>query len=616
MRKISRFWWGGLLLALILSGCGKLERKGPEPVNVPPQVFFANIPPESTKFSISPRVYWYGTDKDGFITAFQYAVIRDSVIALWGGLETAKDSLKKIAPDSASWMDNTNRMDVFGVHLTAEGGSQGNVRLYAAPVETIYTPQYIFLRAVDNEEGASEIKTRMYWRNNHAPQCSINVDSTFVLNNFYCLSETTQTWKGIEINWVGLDTFDYPDKRKQPDFYFKWELWGPYEDTSKLNDPIAKKVISSLDSIKIGGTWLRDEWTLNKSHIFKNLENYSKSDSNYGYGWYQLRVWSRDDAFVSSKDSVTTFFRIIKPLFLYEKPSRRTIALIDHTVYGGDGGAATPTNVLPFYYNAFSQTDDLWDNWELWVPASSVSGEKGYKNIRLGLMLMPGVQDEEVRVEDVLSRQDLVIVLNFGRDPGVNSDYYKAYMNYLNVGGRFWIMGMNNYGVSGTRGEVSLASFDIATKYLGLQAIYYAAYAPVNAFTLEFIGAMSFGSWDFPYLEMDPAKVINLKGYNPLDSGKNFPKNGIPRVPNLILSSSWDFAGRPPLQRRVYSFISRHGRDSEMDQMPCGTTYIGPTFRTAEFSFPLNLMKDGDEENPGAYEAFRKTIEWFWENLP
>jgi hypothetical protein len=592
MRKMSYFVCGFLLFTLILSGCGKLKRKGPEPQNMIPQVFFSDIPPEGDSVSISPRIYWYGTDQDGFIVAYQYAVIVDSVIKVWGGgtldLEGAIDSLKGIGPDSASWVDNATRLNIFGVHVTAEGGNSGNVRLYAEMDPSIFTPQHIFLRAVDNASGTSEIKTRMYWRNNHAPQCSLDVDSTFVENNFYCLPETTQTWKGIEINWVGLDTLDYPDMRKQPDFYYRWELWGPYADTLKLNDPIAKKVASSLDSIKIGETWLRDEWTLNKSNIFRNLDNYPDS----GYGWYQLRVWSRDDAFVSSIKPAKTFFRILKPLFRYKDSQRKTILVLDATTYGGKAdGRPNLTMTRAFYDTTLSQLQvsqpGICDNFNILPLGESPS-------------------------EDSLSRYDLVIVLNLGKDVGISEKNWIKLENYLNVGGRIWVIGMNNYGVMNMkRGEVSLAGFEVATDYFGLEGIVDPNYAPGDPDWLEFVAADPFGSWGLPYLEMDPAKAEKLEGYTPTDPGKNFSQNGIPRVPTEEISATLDFAKRSAFQRRLYSFVSRRGRDSIMEEMPCATTYIGSTYRTAEFVFPLSLMK-----NDGARETFRKMINWFWEDLP
>lgn len=595
MRKISYWGWWVLLLALILSSCGKLERKGPEPVNMIPEVFFTNIPPESTKFSISPLIYWYGTDKDGFIVAYQYAVIKDSVVELWGDLSAAKDSLKTGSADSASWVNNAIRLDAFGVHIPDLEGHQRNVRMYAEMNPKDSAAQHIFLRAVDNIGGLSEIKTRMYWRNNHAPQCSIEVDSTFVLKSFYCMPETTQTWKGIFISWIGLDTLDYPDKRKQPDLYYKWELWGPYADALLLDDDKAAMVDSSLDSIEIGGVWFYDRWILDKSQIFKNLENYPDS----GYGWYQLRVWSRDDAFVSS-DPAATFFRIIKPPFLFEEPSRKTILVLDHTVYGGDAAANTMEDVWPFYYTALSRIDDLYDN---------------YNIDSLG---------KQVPSEDSLSQYDLVIVLNLGKKGGIIDSSYLKYKNYLNVGGHLWIIGLNNYRVSGSRGRFYFEqmrttapnTYDVATEYLGLESIFLSGYSPAETDRLEFISAEPFGSWQLPLLEMDPDKTEDLKGYDPDDPGKNFPKYGIPHVCYDIISITLDFNRRAPSHRRLYSFISRRGLKSEMHQMPCATTYIGPTFRTAEFSFPLNLMK-GEEDNPdAAYEAFRKMVEWFWEDLP
>ena len=602
MRKISFLSGVILLVALILSGCGKLERKGTEPVNIHPLVFFANVPPESTEFSISPLIYWYGTDKDGYITAYQYAVIReDSISEVWGGLDSAKKALKRVGPDSASWINNIERTNIFGAHVTAEKGHQRNVRMYAEIEPDSFTAQHIFLRAVDNKGGISEIKTRMYWRNNHAPQCSIDVDSDFALRNFYCLPETIQTWQGIEIKWVGSDTLDYPDERKQPEFYFRWELWGPYADDS-LHVDYDAPVDSSLDSVEIGGEWFYDEWTLNKFHIFKNLENYSENDSDYGYGYYQLRVWSRDDAFVSSEDTATTFLRILKPLFRFEEPSRRTILVLDHTKYGGSGAAETWTDVRPFYDTALVRIDDLYDNYSL-----------------IDLYDL----DDQLPSEDSLSRYDLVIVLNLGKNAGISEESYCKYKNYLNVGGRLWIMGLNNFSLMALgkqyleeKRTTDPCTFAVGTAYLGLEGVFYPQFTSAEPDRLEFMGAEPFGSWELPLLELEPDKAKKLRFYDPTNPGKNYPVNGIPHVCYDVLSNTRDFNRRAPLHRRLYSFVSRHGIDSETHLKPCATTYIGPTFRTAEFTFPLNLMKDGDEENPGAHETFRRMVEWLLEDLP
>lgn len=598
MRKISYLGWGLVLFALILSGCGKLERKGTAPVNIPPQVFFANVPPESLKFSVNPRIYWYATDRDGYITAYQYAVIVDSLSAVWGGLEAAKDSLEKIGVDSANWVNITARMNIFGAHVAAEKGHQKIVRMYAAMNPEDSMAQHIFLRALDNHDGVSEIKNRMYWRSNHPPQCFIDVDSTFVDSSFYCLTETTQTWKGIPINWHGSDTLDYTDKRKQPDLYFKWELRGPYVDTLHLDDPVATLVDSSLDSLEIEGEWIYDRWQMNKSYVFKNLENYDK----LGYGWYQLKVWSRDDAFVSSEKPRTAFFRILKPLFRYGDSSRKTVLVLDATIYKGDGRPSDTQEAWPFYQALLSSSDICND----------------FKMDSLG---------GGVPREDLLSQYDLVIVLNLAQSGGILENIYIKLRNYLNVGGRLWIIGMNNFGLTGSREKRCLGdpakgiqraaptTYRVATEYLGVDCAFYPGYSPSFLDRLEFIAAEPFGSWGFPPLEMDSLKATKLEGYKSYDPGLNFAVYGIPHVCYDVLSAL-DFAERPALKRRLYSFISRRGASSELDHMPCATTYIGSTFRTAEFTFPLNLMKDGDQLHPGAQEAFRKMVKWFWEDWP
>jgi hypothetical protein len=596
MRKIIVLGSAVLLVAFILFSCGKLERKGAEPVNIPPKVFFANTPPESIKVSVNPTVYWYGTDVDGYIAAYQYAVIRDSVSQLWGGLDAAKESLAAIGADSASWVNRTIRLDIFGTHVTAEAGHQRSVRLYAAEIETIYTAQHVFLRAVDNHGGISEIKNRMFWRNNHRPEIYIDVDSTYVRENLYCLPETTTTWKGIEISWHGLDTLDYPDLRRQPDFYYKWELWGPIGDTLVLDN--AALVDSSLDSIVVEGHVIYDRWILDKSHVFKDLENF-RDPQDMGYGWYLLKVWSKDDAYVDSKDSATAFFRILKPLFRYEEPSKRSVLVLDHSTYGGDGGAADTSTVWPYYWGALSQTG-LCDKYNIHL---------------LG---------EDLPPEDSLSRYDLVIALNLGNKAGIIDQSYVKYKRYLNVGGRVWFVGMKNYGIAGPRGLYYLAAalggypnvLDVGTEYCGVAGAFLAGYSPAFVERLEFIGATPFGDWGFPPLETDSVRATQLVGYDTLDPGKNFPVYGIPHVPYLVISTSFDYYGRPPTSRRLYSFISRSGTYSEMNGMPCAVNYIGPTYRTATFCFPLNVMKDGDVAEPGALDVFRRVVEWFWEDLP
>ena len=60
-----------VLLTLIIYSCSKVS--GPRPGNIPPEIAFANIPPDSTTFSTRQTVYWFGKDADGYVAEYQYA---------------------------------------------------------------------------------------------------------------------------------------------------------------------------------------------------------------------------------------------------------------------------------------------------------------------------------------------------------------------------------------------------------------------------------------------------------------------------------------------------------------------------------------------------------------
>ena len=77
-RHTLRFVSIGLVSAaaalLLAVGCGELIDGGPG-ANRVPEVFIVNIPPDGTEFASSPVVYWYGTDSDGKVERYDYAVV-------------------------------------------------------------------------------------------------------------------------------------------------------------------------------------------------------------------------------------------------------------------------------------------------------------------------------------------------------------------------------------------------------------------------------------------------------------------------------------------------------------------------------------------------------------
>jgi hypothetical protein len=604
MRKTISYVGTLLLILILLSGCGKLERKGPDPVNAPPKVYFSNIPEEETYFSQNQKIYWFGTDMDGFVTAYQYAVVvKDSLMGM-GGLDQVRSFLQNIPADSASWVNQTTLSDILGFHAQAAyGGHQQNVRMFASMEASIYTPQYVFLRAVDNEGKVSEVIYRMYFRNNHRPEAVFEVDSTFSDETYFCLEDTTATWKGITITWKGEDLIDYPDLRNQPKFLFKWILVGPFSEEPTPETVDTTKVFSySLDSILIAGEWKESRWMSENSYVFTGLENYPGSI----FGWYQLRLWAQDDAFVSNDLASTLNLRIIQPTFRYADKDKKTILIVDATAYGGRAGGppldTTLGLVRPFYQVAMESLSQqgLCDGWGLWYDASVTPDQS------------PKLNPDK----DLESQYDLLVVLNVGSKSTIERLNREAYQEYLNIGGRVMFIGLNNYLAESRSRLMPVPAF--WTDYVGIEKAFSRTFSLMDkdSTCLEFIEAQSFGSWnDLPNLVVDKELCHKLLGYSTEKAALRFGEKGIPYVCFQALSNEPDFAHRIPYERRMFTFISVYGSLSAMHNMPCALNFIGPTFRTMDFAFPLNLMKNDAPDYP-ALTVMKKAVEWFWEDLP
>jgi hypothetical protein len=604
MRKSIFYSVTLLLFLLVLAGCGKLERKGTPPENTPPQVYFSNIPPESTYFSQNPRIFWFGTDIDGFIVAYQYVVVMEDSLMSFGGLEQLKSFLHDIPPDSSSWVNQTTLRDIPGFHVPAAyGGHQQNVSLFADMDPNVYTPQYLLLRAVDNNGGVSNVISQLYFRNNHRPEAFIEVSDDFLSQVHFCLEETTATWKGINISWSGLDTVDYPDPRYQPKFKFKWELVGPFEAQPTPQTVDTNKVLFySQDSVLVVGEWKKSRWVSDNSHVFSGLVNYPDS----GHGWYQLRLRAQDDASVCNDIATTLNFRIIKPTFRYSERNRRTILVVDATIYGGvDGGPPIDTTVglvKPFFRNAMNYLtqEGVCDEWRLWYDPK----------------VKPEAATKASPSKDIMSRFDLILMVNVGSATGITITNRDDLQDYLNIGGRVWTIGLNNYSVVvGPRyGMVD----DFWIDYFGISE----ARAPgwglleSDSLKLDFIKAQPFGLWsDLPVMELNIEACHLLKGYKPDVLLRKFGERGVPWVCHQVISNTPDFVYRIPYERRMLSYGSYYGALAETSNKPCGLNFIGPTFRTVDFSFPINLMKN-DAPDYSTFQVMKRVVEWFWEDLP
>ncbi len=294
MKKSLRWTVLAICFISLIVGCSKLDNKVVKHVtNQSPIVYLVNVPPEDSRYSRNPNLYWYGTDTDGYIDRYQYIVIPEEIhdfdTATIGGniVPVIKDTIglglipklngsidsffvkdiESIPPDKWNpdtvasilskkiYNSNPYHVPVESIIVMDSIGSKESVRLFAHPDTLDFISQYIFIRAVDNDGLTSKIWKpgekgghifRRFSRNNHPPETSIPWD-TLGVRVYYCLLDTTGTWKGIKISWEGSDKIDYPTK--QPEFLFKWELLGPFEDTlvsPDTSEPIAE---SSYDTL-------------------------------------------------------------------------------------------------------------------------------------------------------------------------------------------------------------------------------------------------------------------------------------------------------------------------------------------------------------------------------
>ena len=660
-----------LLVCLLFLTCGKLSRNGTSPANKAPEVFLTNIPPDSSNFSTRAKIYWYGFDQDGYIARYQYLIIPDSgtIIPKAGGYidslfvktiervspEDWNDSffaniLGKITnidticsgsgwpchPDSIIRIDTT--FEPVPVHAVDSTGTWDNVMLFASVDTARYVSQYFFVRGVDNEGASSRIwksdsgevsNFRLFTRNNRPPVTKVtysylsNGTGNFIdtMVTEYCLPETTVEWKGLKISWSAEDP-DY-STTTQPSFTYSWELLGPFESSTNI---IEDSVYYHSENRTTGTPWVDST-----SRILVNLENAAGKD----YGWYQFRVRARDDAFVPDPSPATATFKIIKPPFLFSENDKNSVLLVDATSYDGRVTLPIRDSIQAFYKRLIK---------------SLVT--KGIINSDTLITLDSLYRYDESKVlppkEEFASHYKLVILFNEGRYSAIqgypilsNDTGFIMLERYLKVGGRVWMIGQNNFGVSdipvptyiridpsNRSGGFTQATARVANNYFGVTGYFHPAFSPsslggvVTGRTEEMIAAEPYGTHtELPLLEADTTKLNSnyYGGISPTTPPWNQLKG--------IARASWESVWNANYNERLYTFISYYPDTSKCHGRACASRAYDPypwvfyengqphilRWKTAEFSFPALAIKESqmdslmvvmvkwfmsDEENP------------------
>jgi len=661
----------GLMAMLVLAACGKLSKEGSPPPNNPPVIQFANIPVDSTTFSTNPIIYWYGTDNDGTIEQYQYSVKhRDEVeeylqskgisgtvplpelfiehatdeeydwTTIWvDSVQTStRGEIRLYASFDTNWIkiecDPPCVDSLIDCEIDSVGFENGAIVYDTVNCVSRSIQQYMFIRAIDDDDDVSEIRYRQYLRNNHWPQTKIENANQIAASVYYNLPLPISTYPGIGISWSGSDSADYP--RNQPDFEYWWQVFGPFEAAEEADTTPAKLVYDSGDTLTLDG-WGRRPlgiWVTSQSTQLVGLWRNEPESDTTRTGYFLFMVRSRDDAFATDPSPSWVTFRAI------DAKLERRILFVDDLNYLGN-----QEPLAPIGSGADGEVDDnLLRNriFEILRQATggAVDMDETSSDYYRRVNGVPGHPQSDLAPE-MLARYELVLVVDDDAPSPVETSEQARLAEYMNIGGNVWVFGRNSFLAAGKgpgqirepqlypAGPVADFYFDVEESFLvvwGNQAtpkcnVDYSDPRPADEQCPhewdfrddidDFVGAMPTeeNMGIFPILEVDTNLTKDFfihPGVRDKAGIKDFRFKTIPDANFLVAGT-----GAEP----VYTYVSRYAGTRHMHEKPCAVRYIGPSaydpiFKTAWFAFSPYAIKTDQ-----IVEVFRVMLAWFEEDV-
>ena len=637
MGMVWRMLAAGLAL-LAFAGCGYKKNDGTQRDNIQPRVFITNFPPSSDSrvvdvdttwdaahtrvlsidttydyntvtdtiiYLANPRIYWYGTDEDGRVDAFEYAVIpSDSLAPHPAGMPVVRNSSGVVDPlrfvggstaaDSLDW--------ILLLPPNPPVVHSADVFLFADIDTSVAVDQFLFVRAIDNLGLRSDIKFARYSRQNHAPESYIDLDTIEVIQpnsqservvrprKYFSLPQSTSKYPGITIGWSGSDSIDFPDE--QPPFEFNWVLYGPFANKD-VALPDSGKMLRTNDNLATP----RVEWTDEDRSTFFNLRS----------GWYVFELRARDDAFVADATPAIARFQVVEPTFV------RNFLLMDATDWLNgqllNAGSYAfreprpdslhPDTLRLIYENLFSnqgyafvRTADTWYRQtyncaDCYVPLPDRDVLGTYKAV-------------------VMYDEDLQLPLDMDNQI---REYESVLTEYMNVGGRVVLIGRNLFGrnVTGWTGiadpiEATFTPADWAYNYFGLTRMYFPGHLGTalrqSKDTADFVNTIALDP-AFPQVFVDTFLTIKLSQLPVSVCPECLDRDGDGATNWLYTPDvNWIGIDRNRGATGFYQFNSELPNTSPSQGRIIGARYeyFDPvinrtTYRTAIMTFPLSVMK-------------------------
>ncbi len=648
----------GVIMVFALAGCDQTNQ-GSAPPNNPPRVFFANIPVDGTTFSVNPTLFWYGTDNDGTIEQYQYAVLRQvDVVDYLESRGVAIDTLPPVL--YLEYADSENDFDWLTIWVdSVQTATRDNIRLFASfdtnyvvQVDETCTPpcttyvmdceqdsvgfvdgqvvydtlncvsesiqQYMFIRAIDDDNAASEIKFREYLRNNHWPQTKIENAIPFSAVSYLNVRRPLPTFAGIPLSWTGSDSADYP--RTQPDFEFWYRVFGPFASPEEADttDP-DMLVFDSGDSLTADGEWVRRPygvWVLSKSATLFDFwrvvdQNGSVDTTREAYFLFEVRA--RDDAFAADPSPACVTFKVIDPKF------EKQIFFVDDVNYSS---ALQPLSPMGSGADGVVNYDLLHDRiFDILYDATDGAIDMDADSPDFYRLWNTPRPNPSLTLEQV-TRYPLVLIVDDDDVSKISDDNAEILAEYMNVGGNVWVFGRNCFlNEEPLRiGEPTVfPAGGVADFYFDIEAIYLPLWTK-RSITVDsnlvfhfipgiddFIGAKPVGDMVgvFTPLNVDTALT------------KDYYINDQVRVLAGIVDFRFktipdaNFIQRGSAAEPIYTYVSRYSSTAYPNDKVCAVRYIGPSefdpvFKSAWFSFSPYGIK-----HEQMVEVFRTMLTWF-----
>lgn len=193
------------IILLIFTGCTK-KPKSVDVQNQAPETYIINVPPDSSYIYHARIIYWYGTDADGIVTRYDWAI------------------------DDTTYDENIVGSGWHSLYMDSTLATQDTIAFEAPIPDTEFT-HIFYVRAVDNKDKPDPSPATRVFRTSNIPPNTRFIFTPKDSSQRFILSDTTDIWKGINFEWTAIDS----------DQVFPCRFQYCWDDTTINFDPVTHK---------------------------------------------------------------------------------------------------------------------------------------------------------------------------------------------------------------------------------------------------------------------------------------------------------------------------------------------------------------------------------------